>query len=248
MVLVALMAGCSFSDGNDDPVLECAIVEVGANKVFGGTQNPTIVPLETGQIVSIGSLDICSGTLIADKWVLTAKHCPLTLDIPFCIGLNHDTPDACIEVARLIEHPTADFILAELAEEPRVYHPGVAPIPIMTEMLDCSWLGTMAEAAGYGKTELGDRGTRLFLGEPIVALTDEYVLVDGLGRTGLCRGDSGGPVMVTDSDGAVRVAGALSFGDISCRGQDAFSRTDRAQEWILDHIGEAPISTPKKVH
>ena len=207
------------------------------SKVFGGTVHPTIVPLAEMQLPAIGSLDICSGTLIAPTWVLTAQHCRLTTETSFCIGKLHDDANICIKAKRVINHPVADLTLIELTEPPAERMPGLHPIPILTEPLDCSWLGTMAEAAGYGRAPNLGFGNRFFTAEPIVGLTHNTVTIDGLGRRGLCRGDSGGPVMIEAPDGSVRVAGVLQGGDASCRGLDFFGRTDTSREWIESFTG-----------
>ena len=268
-VSAASVAGCGWLDsenehlddelcpGPDDPPASLAtrydatVTGTGnasdrSGKVYGGTEMPTAVTLTPGQILAIGLFERCSGTLIAPRWVLTAKHCQVTLADQFCIGQESSSPTTCFALERIVVHPGADVILAELTEDPRQYFPDIVPIPPLTDELDCSWMGTMAEAAGYGKTPTGDYGSRLFVAEPIVQLSLLHLTVDGKGLTGLCRGDSGGPVMVTGSDGLVHVAGSLSFGDVSCRGQDSFTRLDRLQGWILDLLGAGPIGNKSR--
>jgi hypothetical protein len=147
-------------------------------------------------------------------------------------------PSECIPILRVLEHPDADndLVLVELELDPRERLPELAPIPIMTDLMDEQWLGQLAEAAGYGLTDTGTFGTRYFTTEPIVAL-DNFVTVDGEGEHGLCGGDSGGPVLVVASDATVRVAGALYDGDASCVGRDRYTRTDIAKDWIESYTG-----------
>ncbi len=69
----------SQSDPKSGPIDECVdgptknAVEV--HKVFYGTSLPTHVTLSKGQRWSIGWFGGCSGTMISDRWVLSARHC-----------------------------------------------------------------------------------------------------------------------------------------------------------------------------
>jgi hypothetical protein len=208
-----------------------------APKVYNGTLLPSYVPLTPEQMPSIGSFRLCSGTLIAPNWVITAKHCGLNDGVQFCIGSDPAVPDQCISSYRVVNHPDVDMTLVELLEDARTRVPGLKPLGVMSDRMDGEWIGRQAEASGYGETQNGTLGTRYFTSEPIVSLERGYVTIDGQGQRGVCFGDSGGPVLVIADDGSIRVAGVLSNGDESCLGRDNFTRTDLQLAWIEQYTG-----------
>ncbi len=205
--------------------------------VYYGTSKPTYVPLTEGQMLAIGTWGNCSGTIIASRWVLTANHCNVRKGDEFCVGEDPADPDQCFEAVFVERNPDADMTIAMLDRDATEAVPGLEPIPLLTEKLDDSWLGKMSEAAGYGQQEDGGYGEREFTAEPIVDLDGHEMTIDGERVHGVCFGDSGGPVMVIDSQGTVRVAGALSWGDPDCLGKDRYTRVDTNLEWLEAFTG-----------
>jgi hypothetical protein len=210
--------------------------------VFYGTATPTHVALTAGQQMAIGTFGGCSGVLITPTWVLTAEHCGLRSSTRYCIGTDPDDPNVCIAASRVVDNPSADMTLVELSRDARDLLPAVEPVPLFTGTLDNSWLGTTAEASGYGQQETGRSGQREFTAQPIVSVQGNYVTIDGQGQRGVCFGDSGGPLMVIAPDGTTRVIGDLSHGDSSCVGQDNYTRVDRHLAWIEGYVG--PTAPP----
>jgi hypothetical protein len=266
-LLLALGAACGGDDaGEPDAGGTCGDVRV-SPKIYFGTSQPTYAPLTPGQVQAIGSWTkagsrsiFCSGTLITPTFVLSADHCELQVGDTFCFGDDTSGDATCIGAVAIDSGPTItvggqriarfDMAIAELAQDATARVAGVTPIPIVTESLD-GLVGHRAETSGYGETENRTSGNRLFALERIDAVgpTDDengigLLRVDGQGARGVCFGDSGGPVLIVDSAGAVRVAGALSFGDQSCVDKDRYSRTDVARSWIEGITGPTPAATP----
>ncbi len=232
-----LMAACS----SGEPAITfvddtCGAVRT-SRTVYNGTPEPTELPLSPGQILAIGTFGGCSGTFIHDEWVLSAEHCSLHPGGTFCVGNDPMDPDTCFDVEQVENHPELDLAVVRVSPPASERAPLLQPIAINTMPLTSSIIGTIAEAAGYGRQEDGTSGEREFTAQPIVALDGNNLVIDGMGERGVCFGDSGGPVMILDGGGGIRVAGDLSFGNSNCVGRDQYARTDLVADWIEDFTG-----------
>jgi len=251
-----LIGGCSSALPTADRV-DGGCLETTAQALVNGAAQESYLGLAPSQIRAIVQIvegtassnpALCSGTLIAPGWVITAGHC-LAIPTPEIVFRQGESMVAH-RATKSVRHPSRDVALfqfeppppaaGEMAEAGARLDGTDAPAPIAVPGAALAIApADVVELAGYGETETGEAFDLRFLPESVVHVDDQSITVSGFGQSGACAGDSGGPLLVRARDGAPVVAGVASFGSASCRDDDTYARLDGLVDWVTGIAGPA---------
>lgn len=242
--LFALAAAGAACGSESDEIDTCADLQgpsaaVASNAVFGAAIHPSFIRVGEAQrralvMVAPGATVplLCTGVMIDRFRVLTARHCEFGGSAQVGIESPSGSHVDWLVPSLIISHPTLDLSMLFLPADSLEITADVQPIAPLEAALDDAWLDTVVQLAGVGLTERRELGVLRFAAEPIVALTETMLEVDGAGNSGACMGDSGGPVLARGRDGAPRVIGILSDGARNCLGIDRYVRLDTVAQWL----------------
>ncbi|KAH8391476.1 hypothetical protein KR200_000732 [Drosophila serrata] len=234
----------------------CGVPNV--NRIVGGSQVRTNKYPWIAQIIR-GTFLFCGGTLINDRYVLTAAHCVHGMDMRGVsvrlLQLDRSSTHLGITRSVAFAHAHVGYDPVSLVHDIallRLDQPIPLVDPIRPACLPSNWLQNFdfqkAIVAGWGLSQEGG-STSSVLQEVVVpiitnaqcrATSYRSMIVDtmmcaGYVQTGgkdACQGDSGGPLIVKDR--IFRLAGVVSFG-YGCAKPDApgvYTRVSRYLDWI----------------
>jgi hypothetical protein len=227
MLLILAGAGCA-AEVPDDACASAALAPL-----FNASADPGDLPLAAGQLAAIAPLTpgwhgggtVCTATVIDRGLAITAAHCREFGALRLALaGIRGG-----IATFGPTPHPALDVMLLGFDGARAA---AITPIPLQREAIGADWTGTQITLAGAGQTETGSSGELRFVREQIVDVTEDEIWVDGMGESGACGGDSGGPVLSEDAAGTVSVAGTLARGSADCLGLDVYVRADRIAGWV----------------
>jgi secreted trypsin-like serine protease len=190
--------------------------------------------------VHLGKSFLCTGTLIAPTWVLTAGHCgsitgaavgtPVGWPAPLIdvyIGSNKAGQGTPAPVAQVVVEPSYlatpgyDVTLLKLAGP-------AAATPTRIAGERGLWTpGALETIAGWGTTAEGGDTPDMLQEAQVPVTTDDYcagaysdfdattMVCAGFPQGGVdtCQGDSGGPLFGRTAAGELKLVGATSFGE-----------------------------------
>ncbi|KAL2095859.1 hypothetical protein ACEWY4_008007 [Coilia grayii] len=252
----------SVNDGYDIDLLE---LEANDTRIVGGQlQKQGGSPWQV-LIRRTDGYGFCGGTLINNRWVVTAAHCLQNKADHVTIGdydkMRTDPGEQKIAVARSIAHPffhdytfDSDIALLYLAE-PVTFGPFAAPACLPNPNLFRHLVrdGTTGIVTGWGAMRYLGRSSR-FLRKVALPVVDqmkcmgstEQIITDNMFCAGFlnreqdaCSGDSGGPYVVNYRDTWFLV-GVVSWGE-KCAAEGkygVYTRIGNYLNWIRDTISD----------
>jgi secreted trypsin-like serine protease len=239
-------------------------IKPAGRRIVGGEradirQHPWQVALD---IKLDGQTHLCGGSIIADRWVLTAAHCFKRSTKPGDVRANAGATNYVMEGA----WSDVERVVINEGYDPRTHEHDIAlvrlrrslpgkVIPLATTGHKLS-PGQPLEVTGWGATSEGGDASRALMkaSVPYVdnAVCNEPAAYKGVIKAGMmcagdrdggidsCQGDSGGPLVWRTSQGPTLV-GVVSWGEGCARKlkYGVYSRVTSYTDWISNIISRA---------
>lgn len=252
--MLAAIAGALLSGCADEVTHEVVNGEV----IGGAPASPGVIPWQAQLRLHTG-IHFCGGSLISERWVLTAAHCvhgrgPGQFQVVLGehdLGVNEGT-EQIREVDRVVLHPgwhepttTNDVALVRL-NVPAVLDGRVA---IIDRIGGRDGAGNFAFVSGWGFTVPSGQPSSVLRwaqlpihGNPVcdaalprrTLLSNELCAGSTAGAQGACFLDSGGPLAVLHPDGAWDLVGVVSWGSPMCNTVSVYARVGAHASWIAN--------------
>jgi secreted trypsin-like serine protease len=239
--------GGSETGGSETGGTRCEYVPSGRaarvpeDRIVGGQPSPDGAFPWVAALETRGGWQYCGGTVIAQRWVLTAAHCQVAVGEIVHVGTNDLTSGGrYVSIAEVRNHPAwhgtttgNDVAVLRLDADAEV-----TPIQVVGETA-----ATSAVTIGWGAQQSGGSTTSVqrYAWVPLVSrnlcqiaysgLIDETMICAGGLGVDSCQGDSGGPLVVQTGDGWAQL-GIVSWGRGCGEAPGVYTDARVEREWI----------------
>merc|ERR1711962_1307859 len=250
----------------------CGVVNRSTRIVGGNTTEVNEYPWQVALTTRSGVL-ICGGSLINDRWVLTAAGCTQAGVYQVELGNPHrhsmdDSAAMRFKVKRVVDHPNYnsptplnnDFSLLELTYpvDLEMVSPSIRPICLPSTSNSSQYENVDAVITGWGSTTesgfnsdaLQEATVRTMSNDKCqrsfgnIKIHSAMICASNPGR-GPCKGDAGGP-MVTNVANYLNLIGVISWG-IGCAHPSkpgVYARVTEELNWIKETSSSGTSCAP----
>ncbi|XP_042870523.1 trypsin alpha-3-like [Penaeus japonicus] len=212
-----------------------------------------------------GSQQFCGGSLINDRYILTAAHCTesmrasdLTVRLAeHRLSTSGETSVVSRSVSQIIEHPNYqpgneinDIALVKLSSPVTVSD---TVLPVCMPPPKPTYAGKTATVTGWGTTSSGGSSSDTLREVDVTVLSntacqsgnygsaiEDTMLCAGSTGKDSCQGDSGGPLVFKDGGGNYDQIGVVSWG-YGCGSPGypgVYTRVNSYLDWIRDNTAD----------